>query len=66
VCFRNLIQEEIEFYIDHFQPFDKAGGYGIQEWIGKIGVTSITGSFYTVMGLPVHLLYTGLLEIAEH
>lgn len=65
VTFRKLASEEIEFYVDHFQPFDKAGAYGIQEWIGKIGITSIKGSFYTVMGLPVHLLYDGLLDISE-
>lgn len=65
VTFRKLTSEEIEFYVTHFQPFDKAGAYGIQEWIGKIGITSIKGSFYTVMGLPVHLLYNSLLEMAE-
>lgn len=66
VSFRELTLEEIEFYVDQFQPFDKAGAYGIQEWIGKIGITSIQGSFYTVMGLPVHLLYDALLEIAKN
>ncbi|WP_308420178.1 Maf family nucleotide pyrophosphatase [Psychroflexus planctonicus] len=65
VSFRELTLEEIEFYVDQFKPFDKAGAYGIQEWIGKIGITSIQGSFYTVMGLPVHLLYDALLEITE-
>ena len=65
VSFRELTSNEIEFYIEHFQPFDKAGAYGIQEWIGKIGITSIRGSFYTVMGLPVHLLYDALLAIAK-
>lgn len=64
VTFRKLDLDEIEYYIDHFKPYDKAGGYGIQEWIGKIGITAIQGSFYTVMGLPVHLLYDGLIDIA--
>ena len=66
VRFRILTSEEIEFYVEHFQPYDKAGAYGIQEWIGKIGITSIQGSFYTVMGLPVHLLYDALLEMTNH
>lgn len=57
VSFKKLDVREIEFYVDHFRPFDKAGGYGIQEWIGMMGVERIDGSFYTVMGLPTHLVY---------
>ncbi|PZD79355.1 nucleoside triphosphate pyrophosphatase [Mesonia sp. K7] len=60
VFFKKLTPSEIEFYIDTFQPYDKAGAYGIQEWIGKIGIQKIEGSFYTVMGLPIHLLYKEL------
>jgi septum formation protein len=61
VSFKNLTHEEIEFYIDRFRPFDKAGGYGIQEWIGYIGISRIDGSFFNVMGLPVKELYESLL-----
>jgi septum formation protein len=57
VSFRALTEEQIDFYIDHYQPFDKAGAYGVQEWIGYIGVKGITGSFYNVMGLPTQKLY---------
>jgi septum formation protein len=60
VHFKTLSEEEIEFYVSQFKPFDKAGAYGIQEWIGFVGVTKIEGSFYTVMGLPVHLVYDAL------
>jgi septum formation protein len=62
VVFRTLSTEEIDHYIAHYKPFDKAGAYGIQEWIGMIGIERIEGSFYTVMGLPVHLLYAGLMN----
>lgn len=58
VSFATLTPEEIEWYIDRYRPYDKAGAYGIQEWIGCIGVTGIEGSFYNVMGLPLHRLYT--------
>jgi len=57
VRFKELTQEEIDYYIYEYQPFDKAGAYGIQEWIGKIGVEWIEGSFYNVMGLPIQKLY---------
>ncbi|MCK5730378.1 MAG: septum formation protein Maf [Draconibacterium sp.] len=57
VQFKNLTRSEIEYYISEFKPFDKAGGYGIQEWIGSIGITQIEGSFYNVMGLPIQKLY---------
>lgn len=62
VYFKELSLEEIEYYIDNFQPFDKAGGYGIQEWIGYIGIDRIEGSFFNVMGLPVKELYEELLK----
>ena len=57
VQFKMLSNVEIEYYITHFKPFDKAGAYGIQEWIGSIGITRIEGSFYNIMGLPVQRLY---------
>jgi septum formation protein len=57
VQFKNLTRQETDFYISAFQPFDKAGAYGIQEWIGFIGISHIEGSFYNVMGLPVQKLY---------
>lgn len=62
VFFKELTPTEIDFYIENFSPFDKAGAYGIQEWIGKIGVEKIEGSYFTVMGMPVHLLYRELLK----
>lgn len=58
VQFKMLEKSEIEYYINTCKPFDKAGAYGIQEWIGAIGITHIEGSFYNVMGLPVQQLYT--------
>ena len=60
VEFANLTDEEIKFYVKRFRPFDKAGAYGIQEWIGCIGISHISGSFYNAMGLPLHRLYTEL------
>ena len=60
VYFRKLADEEILYYIDRYKPFDKAGAYGIQEWIGYIGVERIEGSYYNVMGLPVQTLYLEL------
>jgi septum formation protein len=62
VYFKMLSREEIDYYVVNFQPFDKAGGYGIQEWIGYIGINRIEGSFFNVMGLPVKELYEQLLE----
>lgn len=62
VSFKNLSDSEIEYYTDNFKPFDKAGAYGIQEWIGYIGIGRIEGSFFTIMGLPVHLVYHELLK----
>ena len=57
VEFKVLTGDEIDYYIQHYRPFDKAGAYGIQEWIGTIGISHIEGSFYNVMGLPVQKLY---------
>lgn len=62
VFFHNLSPSEIQFYIDRFKPFDKAGGYGIQEWIGQIGIKKIDGSFYTVMGMPIDKVYHALMN----
>ena len=60
VTFAQLDDEEIDYYIEHCKPFDKAGAYGIQEWIGYIGVTGINGSYFNVMGLPVQRIYEEL------
>lgn len=60
VTFRNLSDSEIDYYVEHYRPFDKAGSYGVQEWIGYMGVTRIDGSFYNVMGLPVDKVYEEL------
>ena len=57
VWFAKLSNEEIRYYIDHYQPFDKAGAYGIQDWIGYIGVEKIEGSYFNVMGLPLQRMY---------
>lgn len=62
VKFRHLNTPEIIYYVDKYKPFDKAGAYGIQEWIGYIGVESISGSYYNVMGLPVSKLYENLMS----
>lgn len=62
VFFRQLDNSEIEYYIDTYQPFDKAGAYGIQEWIGYIGISRIEGSFYNVMGLPIQSIFSKLKE----
>lgn len=62
VRFRTLSDEEIEYYVDEYKPFDKAGAYGIQEWIGYVAIDGIDGSFYNVMGLPVQRLYVELSE----
>jgi septum formation protein len=63
VTFRALKEEEIRYYIKHYKPFDKAGAYGIQEWIGYVGITSIEGSYPNVMGMPVHKVYGCLYEM---
>ena len=61
VCFKELSKEEIDHYIQTYQPYDKAGAYGIQEWIGYVAIEKIEGSFYNVMGLPIQKLYEELL-----
>ena len=63
VTFKALTDEEIHYYVDRYRPFDKAGAYGIQEWIGYIGVTGLHGSYYNVMGLPVQRIYQ---ELTKH
>ena len=63
VSFRELDAEEVTYYVEKYRPMDKAGAYGIQEWIGYIGIEGIEGSFYNVMGLPVQRLYTALKEM---
>ncbi len=65
VTFKELSDDEIHYYVDTFQPFDKAGAYGIQEWIGLIGVTHIEGSYFNVMGLPTHLVYKTLNDMVN-
>jgi septum formation protein len=60
VYFKELSREEIDHYLEHYKPYDKAGAYGIQEWIGYIGITRIEGSYFNVMGLPVQKLYEEL------
>lgn len=62
VKFAELSDEEIRFYIENYKPYDKAGAYGIQEWIGKVGIEYIEGSYYNVVGLPVQRLYRELLR----
>lgn len=63
VTFKQLRDEEINYYINKYQPFDKAGAYGIQEWIGYIGVTGLKGSYFNVMGLPVQRIYEELRKL---
>ena len=65
VTFKNLTDQEIQYYIKTCKPFDKAGAYGIQEWIGQIGVTKIEGSYFNVMGLPTHIVYKTLNDIVN-
>lgn len=62
VYFKNLNTDEIEYYLANYKPYDKAGGYGVQEWIGYIGIDRIEGSFYNVMGLPVKKLFEELIK----
>lgn len=63
VSFADLTDEEIKYYVDNFRPLDKAGAYGIQEWIGLTGVTCIKGSYFNVVGLPVHRVYAELKKL---
>ena len=65
VSFRALDAEEVSYYVEKYRPMDKAGAYGIQEWIGYIGIEGIEGSFYNVMGLPVQRLYSALKELVS-
>lgn len=60
VTFRKLDEKEIEYYVDTCQPFDKAGAYGAQDWLGMVGISKIIGSYFTVMGMPMHKVYTHL------
>ena len=62
VYFREMSDDEIAYYVDNYRPYDKAGAYGIQEWIGYVAIERIEGSFYNVMGLPVQRLYTELIS----
>jgi septum formation protein len=62
VYFKELSREEISFYLENFKPYDKAGSYGIQEWIGYIGIERIDGSYFNVMGMPLHKLYRELMN----
>ncbi|TYP98867.1 septum formation protein [Tenacibaculum adriaticum] len=63
VAFKELSDDEIKYYIEKYKPYDKAGAYGIQEWIGRIGIKKIEGSYFNVMGLPVHKLYKELMNL---
>ncbi|MFC7358439.1 Maf family nucleotide pyrophosphatase [Jejudonia soesokkakensis] len=65
VWFKELSIQEIEYYLDQYTPFDKAGSYGIQDWIGYIGIEKLEGCYFNVMGLPTRLVYKTLLEIAD-
>ncbi len=65
VYFKDLTDEEIYYYIDTYKPYDKAGAYGIQEWIGYMGISKIEGSYFTIMGLPVHLVYQELIKFID-
>ena len=64
VWFRSLTEEEIDYYITTHKPFDKAGSYGIQDWLGYIGIERLEGCYFNVMGLPTRLVYKTLMEIA--
>ena len=62
VTFKVLLESDIDYYVNRYRPFDKAGAYGIQEWIGYVGVTSLKGSYFNVMGLPVQRIYEELIH----
>lgn len=66
VTFKVLSKEEVDYYIETCKPFDKAGGYGIQEWIGMIGISAIEGSYYNVVGFPAHEVYQNLVQMAAN
>jgi len=65
VTFAQIAESDIDYYIEKYKPFDKTGSYGVQEWIGYMGIEKLEGSFYTVMGLPVQMLYNKILEYEE-
>ena len=65
VAFANLSDEAIKYYLDNYQPFDKAGSYGIQDWIGLVGISKIEGSYTNVVGLPTEMLFQKLMNYAE-
>lgn len=65
VTFATIAESDIDYYIEKYKPLDKAGSYGVQEWIGYMGIEKLEGSFYTVMGLPVQMLYNKILEYEE-
>ncbi|MEL6810382.1 MAG: Maf family nucleotide pyrophosphatase [Bacteroidota bacterium] len=65
VWFKELTDEEIKYYLNTYQPYDKAGSYGVQEWLGYIGIDKLEGSYFNVMGLPTRLVYKTLLELAD-
>lgn len=65
VHFKKLTDEEIDYYLQHYKPYDKAGSYGVQEWIGYIGITHIEGSYFNVMGLPIQRVYEALVRIVR-
>ena len=62
VTFQKLTKQEIEFYVDHYKPYDKAGAYGAQDWIGMVAIQKIVGSYFNVMGLPIHKVYQHLIS----
>lgn len=64
VTFKPLTDGEIDYYVEHYRPLDKAGAYGIQEWIGYVGVTALNGSYFNVMGLPVQRIYSELMKMS--
>lgn len=66
VWFRELTEEEISYYVENHKPFDKAGSYGIQDWLGYIGIERIEGCYFNVMGLPTRLVYKTLMELTSH
>jgi len=65
VWFKELSDEEIDYYIKNYKPFDKAGSYGVQEWLGYVGIDKLEGSYFNVMGLPTRLVYKTLMELAN-
>jgi len=65
VWFKTLTETEIEYYLDNYKPFDKAGSYGVQEWLGYIAIDRLEGSYFNVMGLPTRLVYKTLMELSS-